>query len=569
MTKQKTILFFVLSIGLFIFSRSFASAGENFFVDPSYDWQGRTQLNAALKKESQFAYWYFEEEYWNSLTGSDQNRITQALDEVSQEFDSVIYPRLTDLLGSVWTPGIDNDPKITILLTRLIDTAGGYFNTNDEYAKDKVQSTNQREMFYINTRFLTESRVKGFIAHELQHLITFYQKDILRNVTDEVWLNEARSEIAPQILGYENPYTGSNLQNRVSAFLSQPSDSLIEWRNNSADYGNVNIFSQYLLDRYGQDFFGETLRTTSIGIASINEALTKLGFQETFPQVFTDWTVANLINNCNVSPQHTYCYRNPDLTYGNLHITFQQEYGAGERITQVESLKDWEATWQEFSPASGITKNVLELDFVSFVKNAVFRLPTVITKNTGEVIVNFLTIAPAENGGVRGKTYIEGFGRDVSKVVVIPSNQTYVVSSDVVPISYTLTAALFNSRPVLVVPPYADGSLLRETGGEKVYVTNGRYKRWIPSSMIFEMYGHLKWKNIIEVSKDELDYYQESFLARAAGDERVYEIGNGTVKHWLNMTGEGFSFSGRNWESVFTINERERNYYYPGREVTN
>ncbi len=556
-----------LAASLFFIFASYASAGEAFFVDSNYDWIARTQITATLHKESQHAYWYVEDEYWLSLSVGEQNSVTQAIEELGKEFDSTIYPGLINLLGDIWSPGIDNDPRVTILLTRLIETAGGYFNTNDEHPQSKISTSNEREMFYINARFITADRMKSFIAHEFQHLITYYQKNVLREVDDDIWLNETRSEVAPTLLGYDSPYAGGNLERRVSVFLSRPSDSLIEWRNLGPDYAVVNLFGQYLLDHYGKELFREILQTDKVGIASINEALARLGHRITFSDIFTNWTITNLINNCNVLPSNTYCYLNPNLNHENLHITFQDPYSSGGRITQVDSLKDWEAVWQEYTPGSGISKHVVEIGFISFVKDPVFRVPYVITKATGESEVAFVNLVSDETRGVSGKSYVEEFGKDVSRVVVILSNQTNVNPRDVQDISYTLTVELLEKRPLLVIPSYPDGSLLRASGEENVYVIRGNYKRWIPSADIFESYEHLNWEDIIEVGQEVLDYYQDSTLVRAEGDERVYEIERGAVKHWLRISGEEFSLSGREWGSVFIINERERDWYYPGVDI--
>lgn len=544
-----------------------ANAEESFYVDPSYDWRDRTQITATLKKESKYAHWYFEDDYWNHLIFSDQNVAAKALDELSQEFDTKIYPETTNLFGDVWYPGIDNDPKITIVLTRLKEQAGGYFNTDDEHSRGEIPTSNEREMFFINARLITDKRINSFVTHELQHLITHYQKNILKELNDEVWINEMRSEVAPTILGYDENYPGSNLEQRVSAFLAQPSDSLIEWMNQGPDYAGANLFGQYLLDHYGKDIFREMIKSNSTGIASINDAFFRLGNNTSFPEVFTNWSIANIINDCGTFPKNTYCYLNPNLNYGNFHISFRNEYSAGERVTQVDSLKDWEAVWQEFTPGAGITKYVLELEFISYAKNSVFKVPYIATRSSGESDIGFLWLSQNETGTLSGKEYINGFGKDVSRVAVIPSNQTHNIPADVKPRSYTLTASLLAKRPLILLPSYPDGSLLRAMGEEKVYVIHKGYKRWLPTASIFEMYGHLKLGNVIDVTKEELDYYTESTLVRAYGDERVYEISNGQVKRWLNITGEEFSPSGRKWDSVFIINEKERNYYYPGQDI--
>ncbi|HEB01514.1 MAG TPA: hypothetical protein ENI16_00770, partial [Candidatus Portnoybacteria bacterium] len=120
----------------------------------------------------------------------------------------------------------------------------------------------------------------------------------------------------------------------------------------------------------------------------------------------------------------------------------------------------------------------------------------------------------------------------------------------------------FNYEGVLT-----DGSLLRAIGDYKVYIIKGGYKRWIQSPRVFDFYGHLNWDRIITVTPEVRDSYQDAWLIRAAGDPRVYEINGDGTKHWLNMTSEQFTTTGRIWEMVYIINSAERDFYLTGSDV--
>jgi len=39
--------------------------------------------------------------------------------DLSNEFDSTIYPKATALYGTEWNPGIDRDSKITLLFYQM------------------------------------------------------------------------------------------------------------------------------------------------------------------------------------------------------------------------------------------------------------------------------------------------------------------------------------------------------------------------------------------------------------------------------------------------------------------
>jgi len=128
-------------------------------------------------------------------------------------------------------------------------------------------------------------------------------------------------------------------------------------------------------------------------------------------------------------------------------------------------------------------------------------------------------------------------------------------------------SSLPSSVPSSVSPNYPDGSLIRAKGDYKVYVLSGGYKRWIQNSEIFKFYPHFGWQAVIEATPEERDWYRDDWLVRADGDLRVYEINGDGTKHWLNMTAEEFSQTGRIWDMVYIINNSERDFYKTGADV--
>ncbi|MHA1482600.1 MAG: hypothetical protein ACTSQA_04080, partial [Candidatus Heimdallarchaeaceae archaeon] len=223
---------------------------KTFFIESSFDLEQREQIKAVLEKVSENAYFYLEKDWHENLTEKEKQEIEQSLKSLSKEFDEKIYPELTLTYGQEWKPGIDSDEHITILFHQMKENAGGYFNNGDEYRKIQNPLSNEREIIYLNTDNLKYEIIKSCVAHEFVHLITFNQKDRLRGVSEDIWLNEARADYAPTLLGYDEDYQGSNLQQRVRQFISSPTDSVTEWKNEGSDYGIVNIFTQYLVDHY-------------------------------------------------------------------------------------------------------------------------------------------------------------------------------------------------------------------------------------------------------------------------------------------------------------------------------
>jgi hypothetical protein len=111
-----------------------------------------------------------------------------------------------------------------------------------------------------------------------------------------------------------------------------------------------------------------------------------------------------------------------------------------------------------------------------------------------------------------------------------------------------------------------NGSIVRVENDYKIYVKKGNYLRHIPDSSIFSFYYHLKWNNIITITREQFNQYQISTLIRELNDYKVYQVQNNT-KHYLNLTSQQFTDSGRFWEMVYIVNKRERDYYEMGEDV--
>jgi len=571
--KKILIKIFFVSAVFFILS-SFAKAdtlGEHtpFFVDSSYDSLDRSALVATLQEVSARAYFYAEDDWWNSLSSQDSAK--SAIHLLAAEFDQKIYPKLIQVYGSLWEPGIDNDYKVTILISRIKEGAGGYFHSADEYQRNSVPTSNEREMIYLNSSYFDTLRAKSFLAHEFQHLITFYQKDKLRGVADEVWLNEARSEYASTLVGYDDVFVGSNLEKRILDFYKDPSDSLTEWTNVPIDYGSANLFMQYLVSHFGNQILTKMVQNPYAGIASINEALKQLGFKETLSDIFFDWTAANYLNDCKIEGQK-YCYLNNILNEKlKVSPTVSQLLSSTgiSSISWTDFVKDWSGHWYKFS---GGNAN-LKLSFKQ-APSTTFKAAYIIQKINGSAEIKFINL----DASGQGTDLVENFGTDVSSVTLVPVSVTntsgFGISEPFRQFSYQVNLtteavmpSLPSSVPSSVSPNYPDGSLIRAKGDYKVYVLSGGYKRWIQNSEIFKFYPHFGWQAVIEATPEERDWYRDDWLVRADGDLRVYEINGDGTKHWLNMTAEEFSQTGRIWDMVYIINNSERDFYKTGADV--
>ncbi len=416
-SKIKIIFFIAILFFLYLpFSASAVFLGEkqSFFVDSSYDSSEREEISALLQRIGKEIYFFIDNDYWDSLNLEEKNKTRQSLQDLDNEFHGKIYPTLTSFYGSEWKPGIDKDSRLTVLIHPMIEEAGGYFRSADEYEKIQVPNSNEKEMVYLNSLYINQPGSKNLLAHEFTHLITFYQKNVKQEIEEEIWLNEARAEYAPTLLGYDDIYENSNLENRVKIFLANPTDSVTEWQNALSDYGVLNLFTQYLVEQYGIEILTDSMRTEKKGINSLNYALKKNGYEENFTDVFTNWTITVLVNDCDLGKE--YCYQNENLK--NLKITpsfnFLPLIGKSS-LGVSQTTKNWAGNWYKFIGGEGNLK-------ISFLGDpeSLFKIPCITKNSSGKYEIDFFQLDENQ----RGEIFVSDFGKEITSVVIIPSIQS-------------------------------------------------------------------------------------------------------------------------------------------------
>lgn len=259
-----------------------ASSYEVGHVDPFYiadlPHKDYFTVTATLRQVTNHAYWYTEDNRSVDLN---------ALKRAANTFESSIYPTDGRLFGSEWTPGVDNDPHITVLFAS-VPGAGGYFSSADEYTRLVSPYSNQREIIYINTDN-GWSNVESTLAHEYQHMIHWHE-----HPNHDVWLNEGASMLAQAVNGY-------SLGGVDDDFMRRPDTQLDAWQASPdlarANYGAAYLFLDFLRDHYGSD---DTIRSVvsapGEGTDAINNGLRAAGRSESFDDVFKQWALANLLD---------------------------------------------------------------------------------------------------------------------------------------------------------------------------------------------------------------------------------------------------------------------------------
>lgn len=536
----------------------------NFNVDSQFDKYKRTTLGATLRHMGEKVYFYVDDNYWNGLGPSQQNSLTNNMKVLAGEFDNNIYPKGTALWGSEPNPGVDGDPKLTILLEELISNNGGYFDTANGYTKQQILNSNQREMIALNAEVLVADSfvTKMFLAHEFQHLISFNQKEKTYTISEETWLNELRSEYSITNAGYNYPYSNSNLDRRAYTFSTNQSDSLTEWPNTNQDYTMVALFAEYLVEQFGTDILSKTLRSPLIGIISLSDFLVDNSYYENFSDVFLNWLGALYLND--VSQNEKLGYRRTELK--NVKASPQQRIFLSSGLSEYSSthyLRDWQPLWLEFdvSAISGDQTKSARVDF------------------NGELGQNFIAsyLAFYEDSSVdmgkiniisgRGSGYVSNSSRKLNKVVILATKTTKISNfGKSEPINYLNVKLSMMETKDAQAGTLKDGALIKRPREKEVYVIWGKYKRYLNPGVI-SLYGHLDPATAIELEPEIFDSYQTANYVRYINDEKVYAVWPDATKHWMNITPQQWDASSRDWDAIFTINDLELNYYKTGANI--
>ena len=553
-----------------------------FFVNEEFDKYSRTQLSATLRQVSDKMYFYVEDEYWNKINFSTQQDMMNNMLKLAKEFETNIYPKETMLWGLEPNPGIDGDPKITILLEDLKKTNGGYFDTVHGYSRQIANDSNEREMISLSAEALVSNPdfLKVFLAHEFHHLISFNQKDLLKKVAEEIWLNELRAEYSVSVAGYNKPYLGSNLENRFNTFLQNPSDSVTEWPNVLDDYAMVNAFGQYLAEQYGSAILSETLKNNSsvVGIPSINEYLRLKGYSEKFEDIFGYWMAAMYWNDINKN--NRLGYLDTDLKY--VRIIPQQQINLSSGLAEISLfrfLKPWQPVWWEFDMSSfqGDLSKSLKLSALGET-GGLFPVFYLVVYNDGSIEFNKLKL----NGG-SGSAFVISSEKVPSKVVVMATNGTKIDGFGALESSLSVRIDIkVVSTEEAIASVVKDGSLIKRKGESEIYVIWGKYKRYLNPGVI-SLYGHLDPSKAIELEPEVFHSYTTANYVKYVDKEEVYAVwpepGEGSrggtstgiasgTKHWISLTPVQWDASGRDWNAIFVINDLELNYYKTGADIT-
>ncbi len=300
---------------------------RHLFHVSNVDTDEQFDIYAILEYSTDHVYMWVEEG-----VSFDQDELEAAADL----FEQHSYPTNRAFFGSEWSPGVDNDPHLSILHARgLGDTVAGYYSSVDEFVSDVREDSNEMEMFYINVNGINinDDFYNGVLAHEFQHMIHWYHD---RN--EETWLNEGFSEMASYLNGFDPG--GSDW-----IFAMQPDTQLNSWPEGpgaaGANYGAGYLFTSYFLDRFGPEATQALVAHPENSFASVEVVLEELGTGLTYDDLLADWIVANLLDDPYLADGR-YGYEEIDPPSLNIETVYRKsDYPVSESSTVHQHGTDY------------------------------------------------------------------------------------------------------------------------------------------------------------------------------------------------------------------------------------
>jgi len=232
-------------------------------------------------------------------------------EEITEEFDSVIWPKIT---SNFYIPSdVNSDGKISILIYDIQDDfestgvyTGGYFWRGDLL---DIPNSNRMEIFYIDTYPsmhypksdpIEVSKAFSTIVHEFQHMVNFNRNCIVEDGEPmSVWIDEGLSMAAEKLV-----YGPDELNGRLEYYNTsvgiKNGHSLTYWDYTGetlANYSLSYLFMQYLKIQInqGESVYKEIIEDASNDYKSIQNILNKYFNSILFGDFMTNWRIAIIL----------------------------------------------------------------------------------------------------------------------------------------------------------------------------------------------------------------------------------------------------------------------------------
>jgi len=290
----------------------------------AYDFAAKkpVRITATLRVVTDHAKWWVQDDVVFDLGQLRASAMT---------FETRIYPTNRRLYGEEWTPGIDSDPRMNILLARIPGAAAGYFQSSDELPIWVNEYSAEREMIYVNVLAARPgtSYLSSIVAHEHCHMIQYGKRKRFA-----VWFIEGQA----QLCELDNGFPIVHLQ----SFLQLPDTQLNDWpelERAVPHYGLAYLFLEFARQQAGGDELINAFMAKGIDTPADLDAVLRSRGQRGLEELFLDFVAANAF----MGPPAVARYRYPRglaartpagptdqdrLTLGNTLSATTHEYAA-------------------------------------------------------------------------------------------------------------------------------------------------------------------------------------------------------------------------------------------------
>ena len=247
-----------------------------------------SQISARLVRASEHAYFWFDttqpvlsdSTYDKAVEGVET--LMHAVREVygAEEVDAGELPRYIHILHA--------GPRALCGLSAC--GIWGYFADTDMLPAAVNRHSNEREMFVLNAQIpVAQSGYFSTLAHEYRHMLEYaYDRQ------EDDWAVEGTAIMAQLLVGdLQGP------KQRANAYMADTDIQLNAWdvTNPGANYGKGYVFSSYLLDRFGDDFYRAWVRHPGRSFSSLEKVLIGQGYATTAQMVWVDFSAAVALHN--------------------------------------------------------------------------------------------------------------------------------------------------------------------------------------------------------------------------------------------------------------------------------
>lgn len=249
------------------------------------------RVAATLRRMSQNVKWWVQ---------SNVRVDEQALARSATVFQEQVYPMNRQLFGSEWSPGIDSDPRINILIANMPGSAAGYFSGVDSLPRWVHEFSAEREMIYVNAQAaqIGTDYFHAVLAHEFCHMQQWNKR-----TRTSIWFNEGFAQLCERANGYVVGFE--------QLFLRQPDTQLDAWTDldegAGQHYGGAFLFFEYLRQRTGGGYgFINALLDDGIDtFQELDDALRAAGHPPA-EQILADFAAANALIGTGAAPPYAY-----------------------------------------------------------------------------------------------------------------------------------------------------------------------------------------------------------------------------------------------------------------------